>query len=107
MQPCIGGTLDDYMGVTVYLTNPVTVETIFDVTVYYKQIGETCDYPNITTNASTQYFQVTVEAGNSTTNFDACISGAYFPSGANICGACVTGSDNTVDDITFTNPVGC
>lgn len=107
MQPCIGGTIDDYMGAGIYLTDTVTVETVFDVTVYYKQIGNTCSYPNITTGAYTQNFQVTVLAGEFSGDIDPCLRGAYFPSGANICGACVTGSDNTIDTITFNNPGGC
>ena len=107
MEPCIGGTIDDFMGASVYLTSPVTVDTIFDVTVYYQTIGSSCPYPNITTGTYSQFFQITVLAGQSSSNFNACINGYYFPSGANICGACITNDDNTVDTITYNNPVGC
>jgi hypothetical protein len=106
MEPCIGGTIDDYMSAGVYLTAPVTVETNFDVTVWYKDVGNSCSFPNITTGAYSTSFTVTVLAGESSGDVDACTRGQYFPSGANICGACVTGSDNTIDTITFNNP-GC
>jgi len=107
MEPCIGGTIYDFMGANVYLTAPVSVDTVFDVTVYYKQIGNNCSYPNITTGALTQFFQITVLAGQTSSTFNACYNGYYFPSGANICGACITNDDNTVDTITYNNPVGC
>ena len=107
MEPCIGGTIDDFMGATVYLTSPVTVDTVFDVTVYYKGIGESCGSPNITTGASSNFFQITVLAGSTSSSFNACNNGYYIPSGANICGACITNDDNTVDNITYVNPVGC
>jgi hypothetical protein len=109
MEPCIGGTIDDFMSASVYLTAPVTVETNFDVTVYYQQIGgSSCGYPNITSNfASSTSFTVTVLAGESNGAVNACTQGQYFPSGANICGACVTSSNNTIDTITFNNPGGC
>ena len=106
MEPCIGGTIDDFMSAGVYLTAPVTVETNFDVTVWYKDIGNSCSFPNITTGAYSTSFTVTVLAGESSGDVDACTRGQYFPSGANICGACVTGSDNTIDTITFNN-YGC
>lgn len=109
MEPCIGGSIDDYMGANVYLSAPVTVDTNFDVVVYYQQLnGNSCSFPNITSNsASSQSFIVTVLASENQGSINACTQGANFPSGANICGACVTGSDNTVDTITFSNPGGC
>lgn len=107
MEPCIGGTIDDYMGASVNLTAPVTVDTLFDVTVWYTQPGSPCSYPNITNGAYGQSFQVFVAAGEQGGYVNACTNGYYFASGANICGACVTGSDNTVDPITYSNPTGC
>jgi hypothetical protein len=107
MEPCVGGSIDDHMGANVNLTAPVTVDTNFDVTVYYKSIGNSCSYPNITTGANTQSFSVTVLAGQSSGSINACSNGLYISAGANVCGACVTSSDNTVDRITFVNPVGC
>jgi hypothetical protein len=109
MEPCIGGSIDDYMGANVFLTAPVTVDTNFDVVVYFQQLnGSPCGFPNITSNfANSQSFTVTVLAGENQGSVDACTQGQYFPSGANICGACVTGSDNTVDTIVFSNPGGC
>jgi hypothetical protein len=107
MEPCIGGTIDDYMGASITLDNPVTVDTNFDVTVWYKDLGNSCDFPNITTGAYSTSFTVMLQAGDSIGDVDACTQGQYFPSGANICGACVTSTDNTIDTITFSNPGGC
>ena len=107
MEPCIGGTIDDYMSAGVFLDNPVTVDTEFYVSVWYKEIGNTCSFPDITTGASSQSFTVTVLAGESSGDVDACTAGTFFVDGANICGACITGTDNVIDSITFTNPGGC
>jgi hypothetical protein len=93
MQPCIGGTIDDYMGAGLTLAESVTVETIFNVEVYWTQRGAGCTFP------STQTFGVTVKAGQTYGDIDPCLSGAYYPSGADICGAAVVGHDNTVDNI--------
>jgi hypothetical protein len=93
MQPCIGGTIDDYMGASIALDTPVSVDTNFNVDVYWSQPGAGCASP------FTQGFTITVLAGNTNGDIDPCVSGAYFPSGADICGAAVTGHDNTVDNI--------
>lgn len=93
MQPCIGGTIDDYMGAGMTLAQSVTVETIFDVEVYWTQKGAGCNSP------STQTFGITVFAGQTYGQMDPCLSGAYHPSGADICGAAVVGHNNTVDNI--------
>jgi hypothetical protein len=94
MEPCIGGTIDDHMGAQVYLSAPVTVDTTFDVEVRYAFPGNSC-----TPYYNSQFFQVVVLAGETTSNFNACYNGAYFPSGATICGACVNYHNNTVDVI--------
>jgi hypothetical protein len=107
MEPCIGGTIDDYMGASVTLNNPVTVDTNFDVTVWYKDLGNECNFPNITTGANGQSFTVTVLAGETNGSINACLQGQNFTNGANICGACITGTDNTIDTITFIGAVGC
>ena len=107
MEPCVGGSINDFMGANVFLTSPVSVETNFNVTVYYQSIGANCSSPNMTINALSQSFQITVLAGESTGSVNACSNGYYISSGANICGACVNSSNNTVDTITFVNPVGC
>jgi hypothetical protein len=93
MQPCIGGTIDDYMGASIVLDTPVSVDTNFNVDVYWSQPGAGCASP------FTQGFTITVLAGNTNGDIDPCVNGAYFPSGADICGAAVTGHDNTVDNI--------
>lgn len=95
MQPCIGGTIDDYMGAGLTLDQSVTVDTIFDVEVYWTQRGTGCSFPY------TQTFAVTVFAGQTYGDIDPCLVGANYPSGADICGAAVVGHDNTVDNIIF------
>lgn len=107
MEPCIGGTIDDHMGVVVSLTAPVTVKTDFDVTVYYKFLNSNCNSSNITIGANTETFIVTILADRDNGYVDACSQGRYIPDGANICGACITNHDNPSDTITFTNPDGC
>ena len=92
MEPCIGGTIDDFMGAQVYVTDPVIADTDFGVDVYWTSPGASC------TSTSTQSFTVTILAGQTSSYFSACSNGAYFPSGATICGACVTScSDAGVD----------
>ncbi len=93
MEPCIGGTIDDHMGAAVNLSNPVSVETVFDVTVRWTSRGAGCN------SYYEQSFGVTVPAGESFSTFNACSYGAYISSGADICGAIVTGHNNTVDNI--------
>ena len=92
MQPCIGGTIDDYMGASVFLNEPVTIDTNISITVYF-QYGQQQCVNNLGANSSTS-FTVTVLAGENFGNVDACTQGQYFSGGATICGACATGSDN-------------
>lgn len=93
MEPCVGGTLDDYMGASVYLNTAVTVDTIFNVIVKWSAIGSGCTFPY------EQSLSVEVLAGQTSSNFVACSQGVYISSGANICSALVTGHNNTVDTI--------
>lgn len=60
MVPCIGGTVDEYMEGYVYLENPVTVDTVFQITVNYipGTVSGNCSNPN-----SQQDLYVTVLAG--------------------------------------------
>jgi len=102
MEPCIGGTIDDYMGATVILSSNVTTDTSFDVTVFYTSIGQGC---NPATNYS-QNLYVTVPSGSNISNFNACNNGAYFPSGAQICGICINGVYNENVPISF-GAYGC
>jgi hypothetical protein len=95
MEPCVGGTIDDFMGASVYLSAPVSVDTVFDVNVLWTNPGAGCAFPY------QQSFGVTVLAGQTSSNFSACNNGYYISSGADICGAVVTGHNNTVDTITF------
>lgn len=95
MEPCIGGTIDDHMGASVYLNAPVSVNTVFDVTVEWSPRGAGCNSPY------QQTFGVEILAGETSSNFNACNYGAYISSGADICRAYVTGHNNTVDTITI------
>jgi len=89
MEPCIGGTIDDHMGAQVYLDGNVSVTTEFEVQVTYTSLGASC-----ASGTSTQFFYLTVEAGQGGSNFNACTNGAYFPSGAQICSTCINTCDN-------------
>jgi hypothetical protein len=81
------------MGAYVNVNTAVLVDTIFDVTVYYEGGPGICSGPY--TGASfTQYFQIEILAGNTSSNFNACTNGYYLPGGAYICGACITACDN-------------
>lgn len=88
MQPCVGGTIDDFMGASIYLSDPVDVDTVFGINVSYYTNYAGCQ------NASTQYIEVTVPSGSTSDNFNACTNGAYFPQGATVCSACVTSCNN-------------
>jgi hypothetical protein len=94
MQPCVGGTIDDYMGASINTNNPVSVDTDFGVDVKYVFPGNACGV-----GESTQSFTITIESGSQSSNFNACLNGAYFSSGATICSACVTSCDNPAVDI--------
>jgi hypothetical protein len=94
MEPCIGGTIDDHMGAQVNLNGNVSVTTEFEVQVTYTSLGASCG-----SGTSTQFFYVTIEAGQGGSNFNACLNGAYFPSGAQICSACINTCDNPAVDI--------
>jgi hypothetical protein len=96
MEPCIGGTIDDYMSASVTLDAPVSMDTNVNVNVYWTQlVGGSCASPN------TQGFTVFIPAGQNSGSINACNQGAYFPQGAYICSAAVTGHDNTIDTINF------
>lgn len=99
MQPCVGGTIDDFMGADVTLDAPVDVDTEFQINVSYVFPGNSCG-----TGESTQSIYVTILAGNSSSSFNACTSGAYFSSGAVICGACIAACDNPSVNLSTT---GC
>lgn len=89
MEPCIGGTIDDYMGAAVFVDNAVTVDTEFVVEVFYVLPGNTCG-----SGESSQTFNVPMLSGSSSSSFDACSFGAYFSSGAVICSSCIVSCDN-------------
>jgi hypothetical protein len=97
MQPCIGGTIDDYMGASVTLSGPVIVDTEVVVNVNYVFPGNSCGF-----GESTQAIYLTIPSGSTTDNFDACLNGIYFSGGATICSECIASCDNpSVDLSTF------
>lgn len=99
MEPCIGGTIDDYMGASVTVNNPVAVDTTFNVDVQFVYPPNFCNYGG---TIFTQSFTIDILAGQTSSNFNACSSGAYYASGANICDACITScSDPTIDLSTY------
>ena len=112
-QPCQGGTIDDTLtaGVSVYDSNgnayPVSVDTTFDVVVYYVYAGGSCNYSNLSANYS-QTFTITIPAGSYYANIDCNNGGIFIGGGGTSCGTCITSYyGNTVDTITINNPAGC
>lgn len=96
MEPCIGGTIDDYMGAQINLNGPVSVDTTFNVEVHYKLPPMLCSSGGTT---YTQSFTVEIASGQSSSTFNACNSGAYIQSGANVCSACITYCNNPAVDL--------
>ena len=89
MEPCSGGAIDDYMGAVVVLDEPADVDTQFVVEVYYVATGGTCGGTQFT-----ETFNVDILEGDDISNFNACTQGVNFPTGAVICGACISSCDN-------------
>ena len=94
MQPCVGGTIDDYMGASVSLNAPVTVDTTIEVIVYFQYGNSYVSCSSTLSNNNSTSFGVFIPAGEAYGTVDACTQGQYFSTGANICGACVIASDN-------------
>jgi hypothetical protein len=89
MQPCVGGTIDDYMGASVSVDSPVDADSTFEVSVKYVLPGNSCGV-----GESTQSIYPIILSGGTSSTFDACLSGAYISTGAVICSACVVSCDN-------------
>lgn len=79
-QPCIGGTVDDFIGGQIMLSGPVSVDTPFSIDFSYVTPGNTCGYGNI---GGTLFG--TVLAGESSGTVDACTQGIYVSSGGTMC----------------------
>jgi hypothetical protein len=94
MQPCIGGTIDDFMGASVTLDAPVTVDTTIEVVVYFQYGNSYISCSSTLSNNNSTTFGVSIPAGESYGFVDACTQGQYFSTGANVCGSCVSSSDN-------------
>ena len=94
MQPCIGGTIDDFMGAYVILDLPVTVETTIEINVYYQYGNSYLQCTNPLSNNLVTSFSIVIPVGEISGQVDACTQGQYFSTGANICGACVSSSNN-------------
>ena len=99
MEPCTGGTINDYMGATVSLDDIVEIDSNFTVDVSYTSLGASCSG-----STSTISLSVTVLAGSSWGSLSAC-SGGYFPSGAEICSVCISSWDNP--NVSIGAEVGC
>lgn len=83
-QPCIGGTIDDFMGGQITVSAPVTVATNFTIDVQYTNTGVSC---NINTNLRTTLYG-TIPIGASSASIDPCIGGGmYVPNSGIICSA--------------------
>lgn len=89
MEPCSGGSIDDYMGAVVVLDEPADADTQFGVEVFYVETGSTCGGTTFS-----QSFTVSILEGDDISNFNACTEGVNFPTGAVVCGACISSSDN-------------
>jgi hypothetical protein len=90
-ESCVGGSVNDYIGLSLSLTAPVTKVTNFIVSVFYVFSGTGgC-------NASSPKrvdLSVTVQIGSSSGYIDACSGGYYVPGGADVCSACIKICDN-------------
>jgi hypothetical protein len=83
-QPCIGGTIDDFLGGQILLSANVTVDTTFSIDVQYTVTGVSC---NPSTNLRTTIYG-TVLAGNNSAVIDPCVAGGqYIPGGGIVCNA--------------------
>lgn len=101
MEPCVGGSLDDHMGATVYVSAPLPENTYFDVVVTYTDVNTSC--PGYMQN----FFQVMIPAGDTISNFSACSQGYYLPQGAQICDACITFISPNPNNYIDLNGFGC
>ena len=83
-QPCIGGTIDDFLGGQILLSGNVSVDTNFSIEVQYTTTGVSCN-PN--TNLRTTIYGV-VLAGQNSATIDPCVGGGqYIPGGGTVCNA--------------------
>ena len=95
-QPCTGGTIDDYIGASVSLNAPVSIDTIFQVEVTYAPQYGSC------LSATSGYIGVFVAAGTTSGSTDPCVGGGiYVPTGGIVCSSHVISSDNAVDNFIF------
>ena len=82
-----------YQGVCSF-SQAVTVDTTINVIVYYQYANSYIPCNNTLSNNNQTSFDVFVPAGEAFGAVDACTQGQYFSTGANICGACISGSNN-------------
>jgi hypothetical protein len=81
-EPCIGGTIDDYIGGQITVSRPVPVDTNFGISVSYVDRNLVCGVSNYNTT-----IYGTILAGSTTGTVNACTNGTYVPSGGTICSA--------------------
>ena len=83
-QPCIGGTIDDFLGGQITVSAPVSVDTNFSIEVQWVQPGVSC---NVNTNLRTTISGV-IPAGFNSATIDPCVAGGqYIPGGGSVCDA--------------------
>ena len=94
MEPCFGGTIDDYMGVEIRLDQPVTVETNVQIEVTYAVPPNNCS--SITNTTS---FNLVIPVGDDFAQVAACSAGQYYTDGASISDYCILFCDNPDIDL--------
>jgi hypothetical protein len=82
------------MGAYVILDLPVSVETTIEVNVYFQYGNSYLQCIDPLSNNLVTSFSITIPVGGTYGQVDACTQGQYFSTGANICGTCVSSSDN-------------
>lgn len=83
-QPCIGGTVDDFLGGQITVSAPVSIDTTFSIEVQYITAGQSCD---VNTNLRTTIYG-TIPAGFAYGTIDPCVGGGqYIPNGGTVCNA--------------------
>ncbi len=99
MEPCVGGSINDFMGADVSLDAPVSADTTIQLEVLY-----TIPPNNCSGGLSYTSFSILIPEGQSNGSVNACTGGQYFATGANICGYCISSCDNPEVNI---GPFGC
>lgn len=92
IQPCIGGSCDDYLGWSILLDQNVLVDTYYTLNIDLYQSG---------IYAYTYTAGGIIPAGLNYNNIDACLTGAYIGCNYTVNSVCVSTIDAPVNDSTF------